>query len=60
MKHTDCILYRFALGRKSEYCSGLKELYCVVEQKECPFYKSVTKHKTDGTPKEQGGVKNDR
>ena len=47
----DCINY--IPGKVTAYggCKGLKELICVTELKECPFYKSNRDYYSDGRPR---------
>lgn len=48
----DCIFCMKASGR----CRGLNRLYCAMELRECPFYKSKNEYDTEG--KSLKGVKN--
>jgi hypothetical protein len=34
-------------------CRALRELYCAIELKKCPFYKSKDDYYEDGNPREK-------
>lgn len=46
----DCIL----LNEKQADCRGLDKLYCMIEDKLCPFYKSEALYNRDGSKKRRG------
>ena len=48
----DCIMFRG--NKKSPFCTGLNDVYCMKEGK-CSFYKSCLEYNNDGTKKKECG-----